>query len=359
LKEEDNQNLKNNLGEPKSGSGFLNSDSQSKAGQASDNGTGIISLAQAATLSGYHQIYLGYLCRNGKLKGFKVGRNWVTTKEALAEFQAANKNGSSEITDENGNLMPVLSSEAITPQVSVKNTEEKIKNNSGVSIPVTVKLSHLKTEVFENLEEKIQKLDKSLNELTEKNKALEQNQILNSKAVLQPSVKVVSSAPVSQTPEVNVSELSDEAIHKKTKAKILDVLEYKELLQKFEPKRKPYGIFATAAVFALALILFVYKALPLVNTAIKTPSVVNQTQNNYNITNNNQKTYTNTNNTQVVLKGDTVEKVLGLDQSKIFNLIDDRLNEYLKEGKFKGEKGDTGLQGPAGANGSGGTIPSL
>lgn len=48
-----------------------------------------ISLAEAARLSGYHQDYLGQLCRGGKLRGFKYGRNWFTTQEALDEFKAS------------------------------------------------------------------------------------------------------------------------------------------------------------------------------------------------------------------------------------------------------------------------------
>lgn len=42
-----------------------------------------ISLSQAAELSGYHQDYLGQLCRLGKIKAAKIGRNWYTTKSEL------------------------------------------------------------------------------------------------------------------------------------------------------------------------------------------------------------------------------------------------------------------------------------
>ena len=47
----------------------------------------ILSLAEASKLTGYHQDYLGQLCRAGKLKGTKIGRNWTTTRAALAELQ--------------------------------------------------------------------------------------------------------------------------------------------------------------------------------------------------------------------------------------------------------------------------------
>ncbi len=42
-----------------------------------------ISLSQAAALSGYHQDYLGQLCRLGKIKASKIGRNWYTTQSEL------------------------------------------------------------------------------------------------------------------------------------------------------------------------------------------------------------------------------------------------------------------------------------
>lgn len=48
-----------------------------------------ISLAEAARLTGYHQDYLGQLCRGGKLKATKYGRNWFTTTEAIEEFRQA------------------------------------------------------------------------------------------------------------------------------------------------------------------------------------------------------------------------------------------------------------------------------
>ncbi len=42
-----------------------------------------ISLARASQLTGYHQDYLGQLCRLGKLEAVKIGRNWFTSPEAL------------------------------------------------------------------------------------------------------------------------------------------------------------------------------------------------------------------------------------------------------------------------------------
>lgn len=51
----------------------------------------VISLAQAAKISGYHQDYLGYLIRKGELKGRKVGRAWFTTEEELKNYMFKQK----------------------------------------------------------------------------------------------------------------------------------------------------------------------------------------------------------------------------------------------------------------------------
>ncbi len=46
----------------------------------------VITLNQAAKQSGYSQDYLGYLIRQGELKGTKVGRSWVTTQEEIQNY---------------------------------------------------------------------------------------------------------------------------------------------------------------------------------------------------------------------------------------------------------------------------------
>lgn len=48
----------------------------------------LISLSRAAQLTGYHQDYLGQLCRLGKLPAQKVGRNWFTFPEALQKLSS-------------------------------------------------------------------------------------------------------------------------------------------------------------------------------------------------------------------------------------------------------------------------------
>lgn len=46
----------------------------------------IISLSQASQISGYTQDYLGYLIRQGEIKGVKKGRVWFTTEEEVKDY---------------------------------------------------------------------------------------------------------------------------------------------------------------------------------------------------------------------------------------------------------------------------------
>ncbi len=46
----------------------------------------LISLAEAAALSGLSASHLRHLAEAGKLKAQKIARNWVTTELAVAEY---------------------------------------------------------------------------------------------------------------------------------------------------------------------------------------------------------------------------------------------------------------------------------
>lgn len=46
----------------------------------------VISLNQAAQISGYTQDYLGYLVRKGEIHGMKKGRSWFTTEEEINNY---------------------------------------------------------------------------------------------------------------------------------------------------------------------------------------------------------------------------------------------------------------------------------
>lgn len=50
--------------------------------------THYISIPEAAVLSGLSRAQLSLLAKTGRLKAFKVGRNWVTTPGAVAEYLA-------------------------------------------------------------------------------------------------------------------------------------------------------------------------------------------------------------------------------------------------------------------------------
>ncbi len=46
----------------------------------------VLSLSQAAKISGYHPDYLSALIRKKELKGEKVGGSWFTTEEAINNY---------------------------------------------------------------------------------------------------------------------------------------------------------------------------------------------------------------------------------------------------------------------------------
>ena len=46
----------------------------------------LISLAEAAAISGLSAGHLRYLVSRGDVEGKKIGRNWVTTRKAVAAY---------------------------------------------------------------------------------------------------------------------------------------------------------------------------------------------------------------------------------------------------------------------------------
>jgi len=46
----------------------------------------LIPLSEAAATSGLSVKHLGLLARRGRLRARKIGRNWVTTSEAVADY---------------------------------------------------------------------------------------------------------------------------------------------------------------------------------------------------------------------------------------------------------------------------------
>ena len=149
--------------------------------------------------------------RTGKLHGIKIGRNWVTTESDLDDFIKNYKNGISEVQDETGNKIPVHITHAapeVIPQVEnlvsannltlplpTANSNDKtlfsVTAAQTISIPETsvpapsianeqslgnanpaiqplaiepphLELNKLKQSVFTDLEQRISKLDDSL-----------------------------------------------------------------------------------------------------------------------------------------------------------------------------------------------------
>jgi len=50
----------------------------------------LISLQEASVLTGLSLGHLAHLIRSGSLWGKKLGRNWVTTKQAVQDYLAGN-----------------------------------------------------------------------------------------------------------------------------------------------------------------------------------------------------------------------------------------------------------------------------
>ncbi len=54
--------------------------------QKISNSSRLVSLSQAASQTPYSAEYLGLLARKGKLKAVKIGRDWLTTEQAVKEY---------------------------------------------------------------------------------------------------------------------------------------------------------------------------------------------------------------------------------------------------------------------------------
>jgi hypothetical protein len=51
----------------------------------------LISLRKAARISGLTQPHLALMIRRGKLWGMKIGRNWITTEQAVQKYLASDR----------------------------------------------------------------------------------------------------------------------------------------------------------------------------------------------------------------------------------------------------------------------------
>ncbi len=85
-----------------------------------------VSLSQAAEISGYHQDYLGQLCRLGKIRASKIGRNWYTTQTELKVLLSGDHSEPEE-QEEQEEQISVTSMDAVQPiavQVPVQTYRE-------------------------------------------------------------------------------------------------------------------------------------------------------------------------------------------------------------------------------------------
>ena len=62
------------------------SDEASSGDPLGDLTSKLISLSEASNISGLSASHLRKLVREGQIKGVKLGRNWLTTKEAVREY---------------------------------------------------------------------------------------------------------------------------------------------------------------------------------------------------------------------------------------------------------------------------------
>ena len=60
----------------------------------------LVSLAEAADLSGLSQSHLRLLVRRGAIWGAKIGRNWVTTEVAVKEYVATERRPGPKISED-------------------------------------------------------------------------------------------------------------------------------------------------------------------------------------------------------------------------------------------------------------------
>ena len=68
----------------------------------SDSDTTWITLAQAAEISGLSHSHLRLLARQGKIKSQKLGRDWLTTEDAVRAYMATDRKPGPKPGKENG-----------------------------------------------------------------------------------------------------------------------------------------------------------------------------------------------------------------------------------------------------------------
>ena len=361
------------------------------ATNSEDNKTSL-SLHEASNISGLHQDYLRFLCRTGKLAGQKIGRNWTTTKYALWEFRKNYKNGLSEVVDETGKKILVLAespshtapvsafSQGLTlrpDDVSVNFVTPAFGGDVGVSalrasppVPASLtmpqnndvspaqqvygvnqqdakqilSLNNLREKVFENIENRIQNLSDSL-------------------ALIENRVELKSPEESGKL----AAEQKKPLIFADQPQPLLSKRKFKKFYQSiFESSLGNLPLVFACGLIALLGLLgsFLWADFAMQKQLEEKPNeTIIIRQNNKNQAINVPNSVVNNlvpssgqglagnnfvGNNNVVINR-TVNELLGFSSSDIYNLIDNRLSQYLAEGKFRGQTGPQGPQGPAGA----------
>lgn len=152
----------------------------------SNNLATLISLSHAARLTGYHQDYLGQLCRAGKLPASKVGRNWFTSKEAVEKLvapivESVDLNNfdiatSNDFVDEalyaDSLAESLVNEPEIAPRVAVPTLVQSVTISQVDGLPVAIHTVHNPQDNTNNLQSiitnmRMQSLQKEVVELRE------------------------------------------------------------------------------------------------------------------------------------------------------------------------------------------------
>ena len=330
------------------------------------NEANFISLSEASKISGYHPDYLGFLCRSGKLKGFKLGRNWVTTKENLDDFiktfkidaQEAAGGQAEKVLVHIGNEPKILENAAFKPaeiglqQENFNQSNEQIQAVHFAQSPKEILgLSNLRKDVLTGIENRILGLTENLEKLESKVQNSKAKNFDNSGTTVPQVLVNLSQREQQFASSFDLAEKQDYTASQAVADNILGKEKISKLFASFsKPQNQNIPLLASAIAAVVLLISagigwLTYTSVT--SQPAQTSIVYNQTEkNNGQVVINNQQPQ-NRYNTNVV------NQVLGLNQSQVYSLIDERLNQYLALGKFIGPQGPQGLPGQPGALGGG------
>src|SRR6476469_1248847 len=114
----------------------------------------LISLARAAQLTGYHQDYLGQLCRLGRLPAKKVGRNWFTSSEALNNLTSISEPPQEVIEEPVIEMAPPAIAQSITVSqveelpITITTIPRPVQSSNNVqTIITTLRIESLQKEI--------------------------------------------------------------------------------------------------------------------------------------------------------------------------------------------------------------------